>query len=245
MSKRLDRLNAWCEANPYRIYGDYRDTISDNQAAMLLEGDFESFDESFWQWEQSCNDAHYRDWMDEFACEAGYENHHAMPNKLSAFASERFIIDMSDAIQTAIRNYNGMVVATLKQSNGNLIEFPHPDSCPRENSTNAMYLARWCGIEASKAEPTYSGTYLKACGNVDLLAIYKSGKAPLRVYVTPQTFTIGHESFNGSGTCGLDQYTALARWFPATFKIDALDRYGIDSVFGLTSVWRSELKVQS
>lgn len=246
---RMARLNAWIEANPYRLYADYRDTISDEQAQMLLNGEFEQFDESMWEWELNASDyIDWSEWESEFASVAGYDEFNAMPEWLQDHAQETRWIDASDLIEGAIGNWSGHVAATLIKRNGDYIEFPYYGWGANDAATNkplADYMRRHCGIDPRASEPTYAGTYMKAIGTVDLLPIYKARRAPTHVLLSPHQTTIGHEPLNGSGTMGDDQYKGRTRYMRARFKVDSLDRYGIDSVFGLCgSMWRDHMTVK-
>lgn len=245
MSKRLERLNAWIESNPYEIYADYRDTISDEQAAMLIAGEFAAFDESIREWELSAYDyAEWHEWKSEFATQAGYDEWSDMPEWLQYHAIDRRWIDSSDMIRTAINNWQGHVTATPIKRNGDYIEFQ--GACGQEwDAQSARYLKRHCGIDPRKSEPTYAGTYLKALGMLNLLAIYESQRKPTHVLLSPDVMTIGHEPLNGSGTMGDDQYKGKARYMPAIFRVDSLDSYGVDAVFGLSGkCWQNELTVK-
>jgi hypothetical protein len=238
MTKRLERLSAWIEANPYRVHATYRDTISDEQAQMLLDGEFEAFNESVWEWEINTSDyVDWSEWEAEFASEAGYDEWDAMPEWLQDYASETRWVDCSDLIEGAVSNWSGHVAATVYKRNGELIEFQGAWGQWWDKRA-AEYLKRHCGIDPHASEPTYAGTYLKAIGTIDLLPIYKAQRAPIAVLMSPRQHTIGHEPLNGSGTMGDDQYKGRERYMRATFRVDSLDRYGIDSVFGLTgSMW--------
>jgi len=244
-TKRLARLNAWIEANPYRIYADYRDCISDEQAAMLIAGEFESFYESMWEWEINASDyIDWSDWETEFAKTARYEEWDDMPEWLQNHAIESRIVDCSDLIETAINNWSGHVTAMPLKRNGEPIEFQGAWGQWWDKRA-AEYLKRHCGIDPRASEPTYSGTYLKAIGTLDLFAIYKARKRPTHVLLSPQQTTIGHESLNGSGTMGDDQYNGKPRYMPARFAVDSLNSYGVDSVFGLTgSMWSDVMTVK-
>jgi hypothetical protein len=254
----LQEIAVYVEDNPYEVYADRNDCISDAQAAMLLAGDFESFDDSMWQWETNASD--YAQWGDlqsdvlntfgeriiaawpddELDDDSDWGD---MPQEVQDTFDESTCIDCSDLITSAIRAYDGMIAATLYKRNGEPIEFQGAWGQEWDKRA-AEYLKRHCGINPRKSEPTYAGTYMKALGTVDLLQVYKTGVAPTHVYVTPHVMTIGHDRLNGSGTLGDDQYKGRPRWFKAQFRVDALDSYGVDSVFGLTGCWRSELEVR-
>lgn len=254
----LVHIAEYVESNPYKVYGDHRDCISDEQAAMLLSGRFEEFNESIWQWETNALD--YADWTelqsdvlgkfrDDIAAawpdrdiddDSEFDD---MPQEVQDTFWENTWADCSDMIESAIRSYDGMIACTLYKRNGEAIEFQGAwGQCWDKRA--AEYLKRHCGIDPRKSEPTYSGTYLKALGTIDLLEIYKSGKVPTHVLVSADIMTIGHERLNGSGTMGDDQYKGKPRWYRAHFRVDALDSYGVDSVFGLTGCWRTELTVK-
>lgn len=246
MSKRLERLAAWIERNPYKVYADYRDTISDEQAQMLLAGEFQEFDESMWEWEVNCDDyAEWHEWESEFAQQAGYDEWESMPEWLQDFASESRFVDCSDMIRGAIRNYSGNVIAWLQKRNGDYIEFPFPYNDASENKRLRRYLKEACGI-AGDSEAYYEGTRLTALGTVDLWEVYRKQKRPTHIVMCSNTKTIGHEPWQGSGTMANDAYAGKSgRVFPAKFFIDGKNPgYGVDSIFGLSGhMWRDELDV--
>lgn len=255
----LNDIATWTEVNPYKVYADYRDCISDEQAAMLLNGEFDAFHESIEQWESNAFD--YAEWseheselLSEFAeriieCfpdddiddDSDFDD---LPQEVQDAFNENTWIDCSDLIESAISSYDGMIAATLYKRNGEPIEFQGAWGQEWDASA-ARYLKRYCDIDPRKSEPTYAGTYVKALGTLDLLQIYKTGKAPTHVLVSKDIMTIGHEALNGSGTLGDDQYKGKPRWYRARFTVDATSRYGVDSVFGLTGCWRTELTVKT
>lgn len=254
----LGRIAEYVQSRPYEVYADYRDCISNEQAAMLLTGQFEQFNESVWQWEIDASG--YADWSelqndmaDEFGddiavawpdCDidedSGFDD---MPQEVMDVFRENTSVDCSDMIESAIRAWDGMIVATLYKRNGEPIEFQGAWGQYWDKRA-AEYLKRHCGIDPRKSEPTYAGTYMKALGTIDLLQVYKSGKVPTHVLVSRDVMTIGHERLNGSGTLGDDQYKGPPRWYRARFRVDALDSYGVDAVFGLTGCWRKPLTVK-
>lgn len=246
VTKRLARMHTWIEANPLRIYADYRDTVSDDQAAMLLKGDFTGFDESWFEVEISYSDATYWDeWEAEFASEFGYDSWDEMPTRIQDLARDHRYIDTSDVLRCSLRNWSGHICARLIKRNGDYIEFPHHYNCSAENKSMQGYLKRHCGIDGWKGEATYPSTWLTVLGRIDLWELYQAQKLPTQVYLTKDCFTIGHEPCNGSGTCGDDQYKGKSRWMNALFFVDGTRGYGVDSIFGLTGkCWSNDLKVR-
>lgn len=246
ISKRLARMFAWIDTNPYRVYGCYNDTLSDEQAQLIITGKFDEFAED-WS-EVEFNAAHYTDWSDwesEFATEFGYDSFDEMPERIQDIARDNRFIDCSDLLDTCLSNWRGHVCARLVKRNGDYIEFPHWYNCVADNKRMQDYLKRYCGIDGWKGEATYPSTWLTALGRVDLRAIWKAGKAPSEIYMTEDQFTIGHEPCNGSGTCGTDQYKGRPRWMKAEFFVDGTRGYGIDDIFGLTGhCWSGDMKTR-
>lgn len=250
MSKRLDRMSKWIEENPYEVYGDNRDRISDKQAAMILSGDFDGFMDSWWEVEINCSDnADWSDWEKEFVREF-YPNlddvsFRDLPQAIQEHAMQERQVDCSDLLETSVSNWNGHVCARLKKRNGDYIEFPNWETDAGENKRYQDYLKRMCGIDGWKAEATYPGTYLTVLGYIDLWEVMQMRKVPTKVKVSKDCFTIGHEPCQGSGTCGIDQYQGKPRYMDALIFVDGSRGYGVDDIFGLTGkCWSNEIEVR-
>lgn len=243
ISKRLTRMFAWIDANPYEIFGDRNDSLTDDQANMIIRGEFDKFIEDWSEVEFNASDyIDWSDWESEFATEFGYDSFDDMPERIQDLARDNRSYDASDLFDTCLSNWSGHVCARLVKRNGDYVEFPHYYNCAADNKRMQDYLKRSCGIDGWKGEATYPSTWLTVLGKVDLRAIWKANKAPSEVYITKDDFTIGHEPCNGSGTCGTDQYKGKSRWMKAEFFIDGTRGYGIDSIFGLVgSCWSNEL----
>jgi hypothetical protein len=243
MSKRIDRMLKWIEANPYQVYGDRNDELSDDQAAMILAGNFTDFDESWCEVEWSAGDyADWSDWESNFADEFGLEDWDSVSEHIKQLCLENRFLDCSDLLRTCCRNWTGHVCARLKDSRGNYIEFPssydHDD-----NATRARYLSIYCGIKGDP-ECAYDGTYLTALGRVDLWQIYSEQAKPEYVkLIKGQCFTIGHEPMNGSGTCANDQFMSdKPRVFAAEFFVDGKRGYGVQDIYGFVGEsWSNDL----
>lgn len=124
----LQEIAAYVEINPYKVYADYQ--VTDEQAAMLLAGDFESFWDSIALWED--NAWSYADWSelesmalsefgeriaalwpeDELEDDSDWDD---MPQEVQEALDENKSVDCSDMIESAIRAYDGMIVCTLYQ----------------------------------------------------------------------------------------------------------------------------------
>jgi len=247
MSKRLERLSAWIEANPYKIYADYRDTISDEQAQMLVSGEFQEFDESMWEWEINTTDfIDWAEWESEFAQEAGYDEFDSMPQLLQDMAQEYRFTDCAHLIDGAIRNWSGHVIAWPIKRNGDYIEFPAPFYHDKETLRRLSdYMRKSCCMAPSDCQASYPDTRLTVLGTLDLLAIYKAQKAPKFITIDKHDYTLGHEPWNGAGEGYYDSYfrSDKPRKYRAKFYIDGKNPgYGVDSIFGLTgSCWGNEL----
>lgn len=250
MSKRLTRLASWIASNPYKIYADYRDCISDEQAQMLISGEFESFDSEMWEWEINASDyIEWAEWESEFASEAGYDEWDAMPQWLQDFAQESRWTDCSDLIESGIRQWSGHVIAWPMKRSGEYIKFPCPWYNDKEtNKRLADYMRKACGMKRGDIQASYSDTRLTVLGTLDLLAIYKAQRKPEFVTIDKHDVTLGHEPWNGAGEGYFDSYfrAEKARKYRAKFYVDGKNPgYGVDSIFGLSgSCWRNELTVE-
>lgn len=247
VSKRRARMYKWLSDNPYRFYGDYRDQISDEMAQMIIAGEFDSFYDEFSEWEFSLYDyADLSDLKSEFASEFGYDSFAEMPEGIKDLFNENVAYDTSDYFRTCVKNWSGNVVARLVKRNGEYIEFPCEWEHDKEYARKlADYLKRHCGIEKPyDNEAGYSGSYLVALGTIDLMQILEKRQKPTHLWISERDFTLGHNSWNGSGTCANDQYKGKRRKMKAEFRIDSAYRYGVQSVYGLTdSCWSNELEL--
>ena len=243
MSKRLERMFKWIDANPYCVYGAYNDEIDDKSANLILAGDFEGFYESWSEVEFNATDyIDWSDWEKEFAKEFGYDSWDDISEHIQQIAIENRQTDCSDLLRVCLRNWRGHVCARLINGKGEFIEFPSPYEHD-ENALRARYLRRYCGLEGD-SECNYDGTYLTAIGKADLWQILQEHKKP--EYITLKKgacFTIGHEPMNGSGTMANDMFNSpIERTFKAKFYIDGTSGYGIDSIYGLTGkCWSNDL----
>jgi hypothetical protein len=239
----------WIEKTPYVAYGDYNDKLNDKQAQMLINGNFEAFDESWFQVERHVSDyAEWSYWEKEFV-EFFYPDidveYGDLPQGIQDLVCETRYIDCSDLLRTCCRNWRGHVVARLKKRNGDHIEFPTSYHDKTESRAMQHYLKTTCGIDGWKAEATYTETYLCVLGSVDLWELYQKQQKPEFIQISENNcFTIGVDSMNGSGTGGPDQYKGKKRVMSALFFVDGQRGYGVDDIFGLTGeCWQNELNI--
>lgn len=242
-------MTEYVEKNPYKIYGDYRDEISDEQAAMILEGKIDSFWESIWEWEISASDhADWSYWESEFAEEFDFESWDDVPEEIQEFVYQERIVDCSDMVDSAIRNKRVHVAAIPKNENGDYFDVPHYDLEPADNARLFVDLRNTFGIlEPWSIEPTYSSEVLKVCGTLDLAEIIKNDRLPTHITLTPawSDQVLFHTSGCGAGNCGSVKLTRTVT-VPCDFRNDETDRYGIDAVYGFVgSVWAEEFDTSS
>jgi hypothetical protein len=245
MSKRMERLILWIENNPYVICADYQDTITDKQAQMLLSGNFQQFDEDMFENELRFYDyIDWSSWEEEFSQEAGYMSFDVMPENIQNLAYENRNIDTSHYIRGCINNYSGNIVAYPMKKSGDYIEFPHAYNDKESNNNLARYFRRDLGFK-KEIYTNYPNTILVILGQIDLLKIYESQRAPKFIIVDKYDSSIGHAGYEGAGEGYYDSYYGLniPRKFAAKFFVDGQQGfYSIDSIFGLSgSFWKNFL----
>lgn len=251
MTDLLDRMKVWLEKNPYEIYGDYNDSLTVEQAQMLLQGDIDSFHDSINEWFDDFY--HYIDFSEiqdefikEFAEDMGVDPD-ADFNDLDFVYQEVFDchkrVNNSDFLDTCLRQTNYNVVAIPVKQSGNQIQFPHHNNEDSANRYHNKYLKDNLGVENGwDAETYYFYDVLKVCGRVDWQHIYKNGP-PSHITVSKENKPncLTHNDWNGSGGTGYVDITKSKK-FRASFIIDNDKSYGVDSVFGFSdSFWRKEL----
>ena len=257
------RMLTYMEAHPNRLYtSGYDEQISDEEANMLLAGDFEGFDESLWERVQDWDDQGYLwdDWESEFASEFDYESWAAMPDWAKEFAHENRLMDESEWIKEVIQHWKGNVTATILKPGAkepeNLIYAP---AYPEDRGL-ARYLVDAFGLDLKATEGTlvervaqtleviyggYDREQLILIGRVDLLPIYEAQKAPNKVKIGPEDadHLLFYEFHNGCGNMGGFPLTKT-RVMPARLKVDGSHGYGVDACYGFTgSHWRHEIRI--
>ncbi len=251
-----DKVVKWCSKNPYVLYGDYRDQLSDEQIKFILKGEFDAFfdnwsecrmhDDIYWDW-----DGHFSELLEELTLDEG----EADDSELIEFVRETFDentwVDDSDLLKTCCDNSKPHIVAIpyigKNITNGELdvFEFPCAECDDEENERRNAILKEYLGIDDGfKAECMYPYDILKICGTVDLWEIV--GKRidlskNLKIKISPQMYArpVAHNSFNGAGGCGDIKITKTGV-FPCTLYNDYNNRYGIQAVFGFTEAFWSE-----
>lgn len=242
-----EQVAIWAEANPYRVYGERGEELTPKQAGFLLSGDWESFDSEMMEWESHCHAAAtWESWELDCAREFGFDDFESMPEELQEAAIGSRFLDMTDAIETAIRHTLVHVVAIPLDDAGEPYEVPNSHDTDREeNARRIRLIRRDLGIRNPwKFESTYGCEVVKVCGTVDLLEIYRSyGKKLATITLRPEDSdnVLSHTLFNGSGGLGSVKLTRRVTR-PAKFRNDAADRNGVDAVYGFTrSYWSHEL----
>lgn len=260
----LNEIREVTEAKPYKVYGDYRDELSPEQVATLLESR-EKFDEEFWEIEINASD--YADWSehhdeiiekfgarimaefpDDFAKNDSLEDleWRDMPSEVVNAFHESTVVDCSDLLDTMLRNSRVNIVALVINAddpdNDHEIGPPHGELDAEENEKRQRYLEETFGIDGWKAESCYSHERLKVMGRLDLREVYEKGK-PVAITISPGDTLIFHTSWNGSGCLG-DVKATKTVTMPAAFKVDSLDRYGVQEVYGFVGeMWSGGLEV--
>jgi hypothetical protein len=269
MAKRealLSDISTWAEANPYKVYGDYRDELGPELAGTLLESR-EKFDEEFWEIER--NAADYAEWgdhhkelceefeerireayPDEFGDDDSEVEWDALPYEVQTAFEESSCVDCSDFLDTMLRSTRLHIVAVPVDPDapeaaceeGGIISPPNFALDAETNEARQAYLAEKFGIDGWAAESCYNHECLKVMGRLDLREVYEKGR-PKAVTITPQDNLIFHTSFNGSGCLG-DVKATKEVTLAASFVVDDGDRYGIDSVYGFTGEpWSQDITV--
>lgn len=260
----LGEIAAFVEANPYTVYGDYRDELSDEQIDLLLE-DRQKFDEAWWEVEINASD--YAEWgelhgeiiekfgeriMEEFPDdfakndEADDLEWRDMPQEVVDAFHENSVVDCSDLLKTCLRNSSAYFVAVpldhdSPDSDEGRIGPPNGDLDEEVNEARQKYLADKFGIDGWAAESCYYHESLKVMGKLDLEEVYEKGQ-PKAITIGPDSSLIFHTGWNGSGCMG-DVKATKTVTLPARFQRDC-GKYGIQAVYGFVgSVWAEDLEV--
>jgi hypothetical protein len=241
------RMIDWIEANPYAIYGHCYDKLPDEMAQMLLEGELEKFDESFWEMElQIADGVDWSAWESEFTKEfyAPNVSFDQLPETIQDLVIQHRNVEVNDLLHTMIENWDGRVIARLVKRNGEYIEFPHRDHAPSTNKRLQAYLKRHCGIDGWEFDAIHTQSYLTVLGTMNLWEVYYAQVKPKNLFISHADVVLGHERARGSGTTS-GKYKGAPRVMLAEFSVDGQDGYGVQAVYGFTSdVWKNELRVQ-
>lgn len=266
--KLADDIREWTEANPYKVYGDYRDEFDAETVTLLLE-DRQAFEEKFCEIED--NAFIYAEWAEHRAdlintfadriAEAYPElftdrdaddavEWEELPDELTEAFEEAKFCDCSDLLETMLRNTQLHIVAIpydpdapegISDPDDAGIGPPNGDLDEEQNAARVAYLAEKFGIDGWAAESCYYHESLKVMGRLDLRKVYEEGK-PTAITIGPDSSLIFHTSWNGSGCMG-DVRATKTVTLPARFIVDS-GSYGIDAVYGFTGeVWSGDLAV--
>lgn len=253
----------WLENNPYTVYGDYRDELSDKQIEALLDGNLEKFDELWWEVEINASDyadrdGHENELRQEIMRELDYDEEDLdedgeLHEIIKEAFTDAFIVDCSDLLQTCLRNTRGVhIVATLLDEHGEPYYFPQWENGDEQNEQLREILKDFVE-DPDAAEAVYSNEVLKICGTIDLSDLYErlcnhartsSGvddfKMPTKIRVGPRDndHALLHSGWQGSGSLGSIKFTR-EKIFACELVNDKLLRYGVDAVYGFTGqFWR-------
>jgi len=273
ISIRRKRMLEWMDANPNVIHtSSYDETIDNDEANLILKGDFDGFDDALFErlieWEMQGYLWDY--WNGEFASAFGYDAWSDIPESVKDFACENRTMDTTRWTRDMICHWHGNVTATIlkpgTQEPENLIYAPsnyvnHDGSMAESDRKLARYLIDAFGVQIatdraySKAaqlrdtlEVVYGGydrEQMLVAGRVDMWAIYESRKTPDHVIIGPEDKEniLFYEHFNGCGNMGTLNLTKT-RKMPARLSVDGSYGYGVDSCYGFTgSYWRHEIRV--
>ena len=114
-----------------------------------------------------------------------------------------------------------------------------------ENSRRRKAMYRLGIRKEDNIQNMHCGEVLKIMGTVDLGEIYKRGKAPTHIRITPSSNATIHDSMSGSGILEeiVFEKEVLRK---ARFKVDGITGYGIQSVYGFTSdMWKNHLEYET
>ena len=246
------RILEYVKENPISLYVHYDESISDEAAQWLLSGEYAKFDEyiheitnggeEVWHFKQDIvSQFELDDWDD-------------LPDEMQDSINDKIYeyLDTSNAIEQLIKNWNGNVVAFVKDDNGEYLYSPsHYEGDPEDpndaNERNAMLMKKKLGLPdyedyegtygqkfAQKAELVYGGydrESLIVIGKVDLHSIYQKQVAPTRVEVSPKDIDhlLFFEAFNGCGNMGTIEVSKSAI-FDAEYVVDTTQTYSVDGV---------------
>lgn len=251
-------VTTWCKENPYTVYADRDDVISDEMAEKLLDAqtvaeleeaksDIENeIDEGMWNYHAQIEDEQFKECVKEI--ELNFEDAEEKDATLEFFR-ENFKFCTSDFIKTCVRHWSGHIVATVLDKNGEPFESP----CLNDHSLEEMrrLKAKWKrsfklskeDAEQLTRETMYSGTYLKICGTIDLWDLWEKGKPITRMKLNKHCSIIIHCGGNGSGNCW-EPTINVDRWVKVKVGLDH-PRYGVQAVYGMVgSFWRNEIETK-
>lgn len=256
-SETVAAICKWCDDNPYTVYADYRDELSEDVVRALLEGDREPLHDLLD--EVGMNALDYADWDDLFADMARDlklgDLDEDDEEEAKDILRENLSADTWGWAKSAANNtrlhftampYVGEPGQRLfeEDQDERLFLFPHAYCGEEENERRATMLRANLGILfPEEAETCYEFDTLKVIGRIDIADLLEEG-VPTHITFGPNDsdnlFT--HNEVNGSGGLGtikLDREVT----FPAVFKLDSGNRYGVDAVYGLVGeVWAKPLR---
>ena len=271
MTPEETKALAWMDENPRKIYSSsYDDIITDEQANILLSGNFEAFNESIWETERRQSDypEFWNDWEEDFANAMGHDDWDDVPEDLQEFARENRTTDNSDWLKFAIKNWNGNVTVSIRKEDApeheDLIYVPSgyrnsDDNLEPRDQEIARYLIETFDPEIPEGEGTpedrlqrslevvyggYDMETLVLIGRMNLLEIYDAGKKLTHVTIGPED--AGHLIFyDFSKGCGNMAEFKIRNevTLPALYEVDGTTGYGVDKCYGFTGQhWRHEIR---
>lgn len=267
---------SYLDENPREIFSNgYDDIISDEMAGMLLRGEFDKFSELVSETVtdmNSYNNEFWGDWEEEYARHFGYGSWDDIPDEERDLVTDNRNYDESDWLNNAIRHWNGNVVATVlkddDQSYDRLIYAPS-GSLDEEDKKLATWLIDTFDptfvdengdqvedderpVEEKLVEQLdviyggYDREHMVVCGKVDLLQVWKDGKTPSHIDISPEDIgnILFYETTNGCGNMGEFRPSKTVT-LPVELSVDAGNR-SIDACYGFTGKWwRHDLRITS
>lgn len=221
----------YCEDNQYEVYANRCEVFSNKQLQLLLDGDFEKFDDEVVHIENSLYDYVDWDWWNEGLC--AHLKVDELTEKMLEIAQDHRGVDTSGYIETLLQNSSHQTYVAgylTKASGGNI----WGDGDDRD------YLLKTFGFDQTE---TCNG-YLCALGKLDFKDIYNKQQAPTHIEISRYDNLIFHQPSSGSGSSEFEIYARdERRWvFKCDFYVDGRFGYGVQETFGFSpEMWGADL----
>lgn len=264
----LQQLETWVEENSIKCYADRGDSGYEDPKEiheLLSCTDEDSIRQWYWDKVEEIEES-YR------CCDYDYETPHLIEgwNQISPYSEEpdgallreaandmgiSVCYDVSDVVDTALRNSTAKIRAVPLLPNGDRIYCPHFEQGEDENAELVKDLNRIFAMDLhpkgvrpsgsqSWPDANYSGSYMAFTGTLDLVEICT------KTFVIPNSITVSRNddyfffcSSNGSGSCSQPAIRRDSVTVRCKFLVDNIraNGYGVDETYGLTSrCWSEE-----
>lgn len=245
----------WCANNPYLLYADRSDQLSDALTAQLLAAtSSEQFNEWMNAWhEDVCefdilrrDSPHFHDLLVDtghkgLLQENSFVAAHQLDQLFELYV-ENYELDSSPMLQELVRRHVN-VAAELLDEHGNPLRVLFDDE-DVDSDGFAAIKAVLPGISRSDLNGGgfYHGCTLKALGIMSLFELYQQRRAPEKIQLPSRTLIVAHCDTSGAGF-EVGEFT-LTQPVRCRLIHDEAERYGVQATFGFSGyVWRnSELK---